>query len=137
MKSVLCDISFFLDIIMKREPFYTPAAKLFTKIEQKKVEGYVSALTFPVLFHMMEQEIGRIKAAITLAKIRIAFKIAAVDEKVIDLALASDFNDFEDALQYYALVQSPAVCLISRNKSGFVNKKIPILTPEEFLSMQS
>ena len=137
MKSVLCDISFFLDIITKREPFYTPAAKLFARIEQKKVEGYVCALTFPVLFNMLEKEIGRTKAAVTLSKIRIAFKVAAVDEKVIDLALTSDFKDFDDAIQYYTLVQSTAVCLISRNKIGFVNKKIPILTPEEFLSVQS
>ena len=29
--------------------------------------------------------------------------VAAVDEKIIDLSLASDFNDFEDSVQYYLL----------------------------------
>jgi hypothetical protein len=133
---VLCDVDFFLDIFLQREPYYAPAAKLFTKIEQKKVEAYISALSYPVLFNLLSEEIGPAKAALTLAKLRILFKVAPIDEKVLDRALASDFKDFEDAVEYYVLIQSPAVCLISRNKSGYLNKKIPIHSPEEFLALQ-
>jgi predicted nucleic acid-binding protein len=136
LKSVLCDADFFLDIFLKREPYYAPAAKLFTRIEQKKVEGYISAISFPVLFNLLAEEIGPGKASITLSKLRILFKVAQIDEKIIDLSLASNFKDFEDAVEYYTLIQSPAVCLISRNKSGYLNKKIPILSPEEFLALQ-
>ena len=135
MKSILCDADFFLDIFLKREPYFAPAAKLFAKIEQKKVEGYVSDFTFQVLFNLLAEEIGPVKAAITLAKLRIVFKVAPIDDKVIDLSLSSNFKDFEDAMEYYTLIQSPAVCLISRNKSGYMNKKIPILSPEEFLAL--
>jgi len=134
LKAVLCDINFILDIFLKREPFYHPAAKLFKKIEDKDLKGYLCALSFPTLFYLLSKELSREKAIKTLEKIRIVFSIASVDQKVIDLSLASDFKDFEDAVQYYSAVQAKADCLITRNKDDYIDDKIPVLTPEEFLA---
>ena len=135
MKTVLCDINFILDIFLKREPFYFSAARLFKKIENKEIKGYLCALSFPTLFYLLSKELNREKAIKTLEKIRIVFSIASVDEKVIDLSLTADFRDFEDAVQYYSAVQIKADYLITRNKSDYSNIKIPALTPEEFLAM--
>ena len=135
MKVVFCDINFILDIFLKREPFYNSAAKLFKKIEDKELKGYLCALSFPTLFYLLSKELNREKAIKTLEKIRIVFSIASVDQKVIDLSLASDFKDFEDAVQYYSAVQVKADCLITRNKDDYIDDKIPVLTPEEFLAL--
>ena len=135
MKSVLCDVNFFLDIFLEREPFYSSAASLFSAIEKKQIKGHICSLTFPILFYLLSKEIGRVKAAKTLEKIRIVFEVAAVDQKVIDLSLSSDFKDFEDAVQYYAAMQAGVACLISRNRKDFVDKGLPVLTPEEFLAI--
>lgn len=134
MKTVLCDINFILDIFLKREPFYYSAARLFKKIENKELKGYLCALSFPTLFYLLSKELSRGKAIKTLEKIRIVFNIAAVDERVIDLALTADFKDFEDAVQYYSAVLEKVDCIITRNKSDYVDDKIPVLTPEEFLA---
>lgn len=56
-----------------------------------------------------------------------------VDEKVIDLFLASDFKEFEDAVQCYSAINAKVDCLITRNKRDYVNNILPVLTPEEFL----
>ncbi|HLA50422.1 MAG TPA: PIN domain-containing protein [Thermodesulfovibrionia bacterium] len=64
-----------------------------------------------------------------------SFGIAEVDEKVIDLSLTADFKDFEDAVQYYSAIKVKADCIITRNKDDYVNDKIPVLTPEEFLAL--
>jgi hypothetical protein len=53
---------------------------------------------------------------------------------VIDLSLASDFKDFEDAVQCYSAVHSKADGLITRNKKDYVTGILPILTPEEYLA---
>ena len=135
MKTVLCDINFILDIFLKREPFYYSAARLFKKIEDKKLKGYLCALTFPTLFYLLSKELNKEKAIKILEKIRIVFGIAAVDEKVIDLSLTADFKDFEDAVQYYSAIQVKADCIITRNKDDYVNDKVPVLTPEEFLAL--
>ena len=73
MIGILCDVNFFLDIFLKRDPFYVSAAKLFTMVEKGKIKGYAYAcsLTFPILFYLLSKEIGRVRTAKTLEKVRI------------------------------------------------------------------
>ncbi|MEW6439758.1 MAG: PIN domain-containing protein [bacterium] len=137
MKTVLCDINFILDIFLKREPFYASAARIFAMIETKHLGGCLCANSFPTLFYILAKELKREKAMKILEKVRIVFRVAAVDEKVIDLSLASDFKDFEDAVQYYSAVNAKADCLITRDKNDYVIDAIPIMTPEEFLAAAS
>ncbi len=134
MKTVLCDINFVLDIFLKREPFYTAAARLFSMIEDKKIRGFLCALSFPTLFYILAKELAASKAIQILEKLRIVFGVAAVDEKVIDLSLASGFKDFEDAVQYYSALEIRADCVITRNKTDFQADAVAILSPEEFLA---
>lgn len=134
MKAVLCDINFILDIFLEREPFYTPAARIFAMIEAKRLRGYLCANSFPTLFYILARELKRDRAMKVLEKVRIVFRVASVDEKVIDLALASEFRDFEDAVQCYSAVNAKVDCLITRNKTDFVTHILPIMTPEEFLA---
>lgn len=136
MKSVLCDINVILDIFLKRDPYYVPAARLFTLIEEKKLQGYLSAQSFPTMFYILSKELKREKAMRVLEKLRIVFRVAAVDEKVIDLSLASSFKDFEDAVQYYSALHVRADCLITRNKADYRADRLPVMTPEEFLSLE-
>ena len=134
MKVVLCDINFILDIFLKREPFYAPAARIFAMIEAKHLKGYLCANSFPTLFYILAKELKKDKAMRVLEKVRIVFRVATVDEKVIDLSLASDFRDFEDAVQCYSAIGAKADCLITRNKMDYVTDILSIMTPEEFLA---
>lgn len=136
MKSVLCDINFFLDIFLKREPFYATAAIIFKMIEEKKLKGYLCALSFPTLYYLLSKELKQEKAIKILEKVMIVFHVAAVDGRVVDLSLASSFRDFEDAVQYYSAIQAKADCLITRNKGDYKVDILPVLTPEEFLAIR-
>lgn len=135
MKKILCDINVILDIFLKRKPFYLSAARLFREVEDGKLKGYLCSLSFPTLFYLLTKELNRDIAIRTLKKIRIVFKVAAVDEKVIDMSLVSDFRDFEDAVQYYSALRQNVDCIITRNRADFIEDKIPVLTPEEFLAL--
>ncbi|MFZ5997704.1 MAG: type II toxin-antitoxin system VapC family toxin [Nitrospirota bacterium] len=128
-------MNFVLDIFLKREPFYSPAAGLFKRIENGELKGYLCSLSFPTLFYLLSKELSRERAIRVLEKMRIVFNVASVDEKVIDLSLVSNFKDFEDAVQYYAAVQSKVDCIITRNKNDYKEGGLPILTPEEFLAV--
>jgi len=134
MKTILCDINFILDIFLKREPFYSPAAQISSMIETKRLKGYLCANSFPILFYILVKELKRDKAMKILEKVRIVFRVATVDEKIIDLSLASDFSVFEDAVQYYSAVSTKADCLITRNKINYIASDLSIMTPEEFLA---
>lgn len=134
MKTILCDVNFVLDIFLKRESSYAPAARLFSIIEEKKIHAYLCALSFPTLFYILSKELKALKAMRILEKLRIVFGVAGVDEKVIDLSLVSGFKDFEDAVQYYSALGVRAECLITRNKTDYRAGVLAILTPEEFLA---
>ena len=61
--------------------------------------------------------------------------IINIGSKTIELALNSEFNDFEDAIQYFAALDAKASCLITRNKKDYKEKQIPILLPKEYISL--
>lgn len=133
MKSILCDINFVLDIFLKRKPFFQAASALFNKVEKKELTGYLSSLSFPTLYYLLQKELGREKAFKVLERLRIVFRVASVDERIIDLALSSDFKDFEDAVQYYSAVEAGMDCLITRNKADYSLAVLPVFTSEELL----
>lgn len=86
------------------------------------------------LFYILAKQLKRDKALRVLEKVRIVFRVAAVDEKVIDLSLASDFKDFEGAVQCYSAVNAKVDCLITRYKTDYATDILSIMTPEEFLA---
>jgi hypothetical protein len=43
------------------------------------------------------------------------------------------FSDFEDAVQYFTVIQaSDLKVIITRNKKGFRHSEIPVYTPKSF-----
>jgi predicted nucleic acid-binding protein len=51
------------------------------------------------------------------------------------LALASDFNDFEDAIQYYTAKEGGIDYLLTRNKKDYKRAGITVMTAEEYLEI--
>jgi hypothetical protein len=51
----------------------------------------------------------------------------------MDLALNSEFRDFEDAIQYYTAIENDQDLIITRNQQDFKESKIPVMTAGEFI----
>ena len=68
-----------------------------------------------------------------LAKFKVLVKVLPLEDKAIELALASDFNDFEDGLQYFIAMDNESDIIITRNKKDFKNAKIPVMTAGEYI----
>ena len=127
------DTDIILDIFAKREPFYNPAAQLFTLIDEKKVDAYTTPVVFSNLFYILSKFKSRNFAHSSLRKLRLLLTIIQVDEKVIDLALNSEFKDFEDAIQFYSAKFQNLDFIITRNVKAFVSKDLTVLTAEDFI----
>jgi len=67
-----------------------------------------------------------------LIKFKVLVEVAKLDDKIIELALASDFMDFEDAIQYYTAVENGVDVIITRNLRDFKTSKLPVLTAKEY-----
>ncbi|MFN3942724.1 MAG: type II toxin-antitoxin system VapC family toxin [Flavobacterium sp.] len=133
MENVFVDTNIIIDLLAKREPFYKDAQELFTLSDKKIIQLYISSLSFANAYYSIIKHHKEIDAKKYLAKFKVLVKILPLDDKAIELALASNFNDFEDGLQYYIAIANEADIIITRNKKDFKNSEIPVLTAGEYI----
>ncbi|MFH2096699.1 MAG: PIN domain-containing protein, partial [Bacteroidota bacterium] len=98
MDKILVDTNIVIDLLSKREKFYEAAGKLFTLADKKEVKLAVSSLTFANTYYLLSKELTTEKAKEVLRKFKLLVKVLPMDDKIIALALNSEFNDFEDAI---------------------------------------
>jgi predicted nucleic acid-binding protein len=135
-RRVLIDTDIILDLLLGRRPFYPSASRLFVAFQEGRLEGHVSSLAFSNLFYLLRKEEGGGPEAIAiLRKLRLVTRVLAVDEKIIDLALASTFADFEDAIQYFAAAEWNLDAIVTRNRRDYKASKIAVVNAEECLEL--
>lgn len=133
MESVFVDTNIVIDLLQKREEFYQEAQELFTLADRKKVKLYISALTFANTYYILSRFYSSDEAKKILSKFKVLVEVLPTTDKIIELALASDFKDFEDAIQFYTALENNSEAIITRNKKDFKNNLIPVFTAKEFL----
>lgn len=135
MDKLLVDTNIVIDLLSKREEFSREAQELFTLADNKEVELYVSALSFANTHYLLSRHQKLDEARKTLLKLKVLVKVAALDDKIVELALVSDFKDFEDAIQYHTALENEINIIITRNKKDFKNSNIPVMTAKEYLKI--
>ena len=134
MNRLLLDTNVILDVLGAREPFVADSKRLWEFCEVGQAEGWVSAITFNNVFHILRKLTTAAVARRHLRDLHRIFQIAPVDGTLVDVALASPQPDFEDAIQYASAVFIQAACLISRNLDDFPRKgPVPVRTPASYL----
>jgi len=138
MTDIFIDTDVIIDFLIDREPHSREAAIIFTLIEQKKLKGYVSSLTFSNLYYVLRKIESHNKVIAKLDSISRLLTILKVDQQTIKLAIASGFPDFEDSIQYNcALGYKKIDVLITRNIKDYKGSQIPVMTPAIYLKMVS
>jgi predicted nucleic acid-binding protein len=134
MKRLFLDTNIIIDLLAKREPFYNQAAQIFSLADKSNIQIFVSALTFANTNYILLKEKKPEEAKAILRKLKLIVNVINLDDKIVGLSLNdSDFNDFEDALQYYSAIENGIEIIITRNLKDFQKSKILVLTAEQFL----
>ena len=133
MENVFIDTNIIIDLLAKREPFYKDAQDLFTLSDKKEIRLCISSLSFANAYYSIVKHQKEVEAKKYLAKFKVLVTVLPVEDKAIELALASDFADFEDGLQYFVAMDNEADLIITRNKKDFKSSKIPVMTAGEYL----
>jgi len=136
-KRVFVDTDIIYDLLAKREPFYQAAARLFTSADEGKIQIFISSLSFANLHYLPSKETSSLEAKQILRKFKLLVQITPLNEKIIDLALNSDFNDFEDAIQYFSALQNELDILLTRNLKDYKKVQITVLTAQDFVNLQN
>jgi predicted nucleic acid-binding protein len=134
MTKVFIDTDVCLDLLSGRKPFVISAQALFSLADKGIIKVCVSSLSFANIDYVLRSQYSAVHSRQVLAKFKTLISVLAVDNKTIDLAIASDFSDFEDAIQYACAIEHKIDTIITRNIRDYKKASINILTPEVFLS---
>ena len=134
MENLLIDTNVVVDLLSKRENFYREAQELFTLADENDVKLFISALTFANTHYLLSRHLNENEARKVMIKFKLLVKVLPLEDKILELALASDFRGFEDAIQYHTALENKLHIIITRNKKDFKTSRIPVLTAKEFLN---
>lgn len=137
MKKVFVDTNVLLDILLERTPWANDAAVLFSMADRKEIELLCCSLSFSTAIYLMQRfKYTRKEIVSKLSIIKSICTVTTVNEAVIDRMLQSDFNDLEDAIQYYSALAFGAEAIVTRNTKDFAASKIPVVSPHDFCIKQ-
>ena len=134
---IFLDTNVLLDILAKREPFYTASAEIWSLAESGAVQGCISTISFNNIYYVVRKMAGKCNADKALRILRDIFVPVAPDTLILNQAIDSTMNDFEDAIQFHSAIRAGADCLITRDPRHFkeVKTNLAISTPDEFLAV--
>ena len=133
MKKLFLDTNIILDLLANRIPFYIEAAELFSLADKKKIKLSISSLCLADTHYILSKQNPDLEVRKILRKFKVLVNVLPLDNKIADLALNSEFHDFEDAIQYYTAIENDQDIIITRNQQDFRDNKIPIMTAGEFI----
>ncbi|MEI7500398.1 MAG: PIN domain-containing protein [Bacteroidota bacterium] len=134
-RKVFVDTDIIYDLLAKRDPFYFAAARLFTLADEGKIQIFISALSLPNVHYLLSKKKSEEEARQILRKFKVLVHVTPLDEKIIDLALNSEFSDFEDAIQYFSALQNEVEVLLTRNLKDYKKAQISVLTAKDFINL--
>jgi predicted nucleic acid-binding protein len=131
--NILIDTNVALDALLERQPFCAAATKVLG-LWRGSVGIFVSASAITDIYYISRKRIGSKKAARELVKrLLLSADVATVSGAEIRRAIALDWGDFEDAVQYAAGERLAVDYIVTRNPADFSSSPIKTVTPDEFI----
>ena len=134
MTKLFFDSDVILDLLLDREPFSDDIAEIMEESESKSVQICISSTTITNVNHIVGRIEGYKNAHIKTQKILQLVKVENEGESTIKKAIASNFKDFEDAVQNYCAAEAEHSTIITRNVKDFKTSDLSIMTPKEILT---
>lgn len=134
MTKVFVDTDVCIDLLSGRQPFNKIAEILFSLADIGHIKIYVSSVSFANIDYVLKSQYSTTHSRKIIANFKTIVHVLSVDNKTIDLAIASDFNDFEDAIQYCCAIENNLTTIITRNTKDYKKSKIKVVTPDVFIT---
>lgn len=131
---VFVDTNVIIDFVCKRDNFYDNAKKIFALGYLGELELRISSLSI-----INTMYIGK-KYGIATIKERLKavlkfVEVYGIETNIVTEALDSDWEDYEDAVQFKSAMKVYADCIVTRNKKDFIRSDIPVYTVDELLDL--
>ena len=117
---ILVDTNVILDVLLRREPFYSNGAKVLKLSKKDGVELYISASAITDIYYIANQSLkNKEDVKNLLIKLIKIVSIACVSEDEIKNALLLSWKDFEDSVQYSVVLLQKMDGIVTRNTNDY------------------
>ena len=131
MRQIFIDTNVIIDFLADRSPFSEYAAILFQLAKEKKIKLFISAISFNNTYYILRKVTSHKKALSLISEIEDYVGIQETNRKILRKAIKSNFNGFENAIQYYSAIELGAIDIITtRDLKNFKKSELPVLSPE-------
>ena len=131
---VFVDTNVLLDVLARREPFYSNAARIWSLAERGRIEALISVISFNNVYYIVRRASNRKSAKRSLHLMRGIFTPVPLSVQILNQAIDAGYDDFEDAIQFHSAIHANADCLIRRDGEHFPATDLPVLSPAAFLA---
>lgn len=135
MHKVFLDVNVILDIAFEQGEFRYASENIVSMAEFRKIMGFMSAVSFPVIFYVLRKYMDSTKVLDLLKRVTAFIHIVKVDEPIIQEALNGPGRDFEDNIQMACANSVRADYLITRNIKDYLHSFVPAVTPDQYLAL--
>ncbi len=132
---LLLDTNVVLDVLLDRAPFAQHAARLLSHCELREVTGCLCATTVTTIHYLIAKAAGEHVARGHIKRLLTILDIAPVTRAVLDAAVNSPFDDFEDAVIHEAARLAGVHTIVTRDGSGYAQSVLPVYAPAACLGM--
>jgi predicted nucleic acid-binding protein len=133
MIKALIDTNVILDIALNREPFFEYSSKIFDKIDDQILEGFITASSITDIYYIASKQKDKFQARKFLISLIQILEVVGVDKDIVIQALESEMSDFEDAIQVFSAKSNSIDLVITRNVADFASSGMKVFTPQEFI----
>ena len=124
---ILTDTNIVLDVILKREPFYTMSMDVLRLAQREDIQEYVSASAITDIYYLSYRQLRDKKLVKRLIKnLLTVVSVAYVSEREIFKAIELDWPDFEDTVQYSVALLQQMEGIVTRNPDDYKRSEIKI-----------
>lgn len=132
---VLIDTNVILDILQKREPFFTDSYRALRRALENDAECLISASATTDIFYVLRKSLGSAQQAKEhIDQLARVVSFADVQGMDIHTALMRAIPDFEDAVVDAMAERSGASYILTRNIKDFTGSVVPAILPADFLN---
>lgn len=132
---VLIDTNVILDILQKREPFFTDSYRALRRALENDAECLISASAATDIFYVLRKSLGSAQQSKEhIDQLAQVVNFADVQGMDIHTALMRAMPDFEDAVVDAVAERSGASYILTRNIKDFTGSVVPAILPADFLN---
>lgn len=135
--NLFIDSDVVIDLFTDREPHANSASELFELNEKGEIKLFISAVSINNIYYIVRKFLGHKKTLEIVQLLLEMTQVIGTTKFELELALKSEFSDFEDSIQHASALNIENLdAIITRNVKDYKNATNQVMTPSQFLKLK-